>query len=155
MLGSPPTPGGAGFCGTGGNFTTSKIGFAFRAGGPDPSPLNFVVAGATATVPLNISSTGTLSLGAWHVLGVSIDEAGGGGASIWLIDDDATETFDATYTSPSASAATETFEILGSGAGTGLMPNLTRIAGLLVWNTNLSAANMTAISAQIQQRFGI
>ena len=112
--------------------------------------------GANGT-PLFATSSGTVNLNAWNIIGVTIDEATGAGAGIFNING-AGETFDATYSGPSAGAATYTMEIASAGdAGSqNIAPNDTRMAVFALWSgAALTEADFDAIFDALGARFGL
>ena len=118
--------------------------------------LQTTVRKGSAPTVLNVSSTGTLNFNAWNIIGITIDEASGAGAGIWNING-VGETFDATYASPSAAAASYTMEIAACGnAGFQVIAtNLTRMAAIAFVSAAFTEANHDAIFANLRGRFGI
>lgn len=105
----------------------------------------------------NITGT-ALSVG-WHVLGLSVDEAAGAG---FLYADGAynqvssSDTFTATYSSPSASNASGVMSILSVGNEQALADSGTKIAGLAIWQgAALTKGNFDAIYSQVRGRYGL
>lgn len=99
-------------------------------------------------------STVGVGVNAWHMAAVSVNEAAGAAASVFAVDG-TTETFDATYTSPTASDPTFTTQIGSLGNGVNRLLSGTRMAGLLAWDTNLSAAQIVAFFNTTRGRFGV
>jgi hypothetical protein len=100
-----------------------------------------------------------VSTGAVHFLGVSIDEATGSGGSFFYKDGaydqvSSANTFDATYTSPSSSAADGV--TLGATATDfhSKVQNLTRFFISAVLDFSVTKAQMDGIYADIKGRFG-
>lgn len=88
---------------------------------------------------------------AWNVLGLSIDEAGAAGI---LTDNASVFPFDATYTAPSAAAATHTLQIAARGGNA--VPNAagSRMAALLVWNGRaLTTAELLSLTSAINANY--
>ena len=100
------------------------------------------------------SSSGTETLDAWNFHAITIEEAAAGTASHARTN--ATEdTFDGTFTSPSASNADEVTEImsLGGGGTPGIMSSGSRVACVAVWSAGLTTTNVSDIRTQIMARF--
>ncbi len=95
-----------------------------------------------------------ISTGAWHMLAVSLDEAAGGTGSFFFVDN-STSTFDGTYSSPSASAATYKAEIGAAGNAVKPLANTSRIGGLFVWSESLTTGQMTSVWNATKGRFGL
>ncbi len=99
------------------------------------------------------TSTTVLTTGAWHLAGVSVNEGGGAGASFFF-EDDTTNTFDGAYLDPKVAAASFTLAI-GRTGDTIPVANGYRIAGVMIWSTNLTTANCTVIWNAQRGRFGL
>lgn len=145
-----PTSGGHNIVGDSGALT----GFVFSAN----STLVIGVENAGAAV---LSKTGDTSIASntWNMTGVSINEATGAGGG-FLYTNGAynqvagSNTFDSTYTSPSASSASFAMQIASNNGG--LMNNNARVSCLAIWQgTALTKANMDTIWAAMRGRFGI
>lgn len=112
------------------------------------------VANGGATV-LDVTGS-AVSFGAWHMIGVSVSEAVGSG--FYYVDGGyspvaGADTFNATYATPSAGAATSVMTVAGLVA-TG-DPAGTRTAFFALWNRALTKANFDSIWALIRSRFGL
>lgn len=100
---------------------------------------------------LTVTSDNAISTGAWHMLGVSIDETG---ASGFFYKDgsydqvSASDTFNATYASPSASAAAQTMTLPGGAA-------IQSLAACAIWSAALTKANLDSIYNLMRGRFSI
>jgi len=99
------------------------------------------------------TSTATFSTGTFVFFAVSLDEPAGGTAS--TVDINGTqETFDGTYTSPSAANATFTLEVASRGNAVSPLSNNSRLACIAFWEgTALTGANLTSIRTEIMTRF--
>jgi len=109
---------------------------------------------------LDVVADSGVGTAGWKVIAVSVDEAGGTGFFYLNGSYDqvsSSDTFTSTYATPSASSATYTAEIFGSGNGAGLMPSGSRIACFAAWSRALSKANLDAIytTAGLKDRFGL
>lgn len=99
---------------------------------------------------------------AWHVSAVSIDEATGSGAGLlWqdgaALDVSAASSFDATYTSPSASDATDTMEVGAAGNGTIPLVSGSRVGFAAVIGAALNESQLNAIYSELVgiSRYGL
>jgi len=110
-----------------------------------------------------ISVTGdtTITTAAWHMIGISIDEATGAGGGFLYLDGgynqvSASNTFDATYSSPATGSATNALEIGARGGASLPLKSGTQIAGVMAWEgTALTKTNMDSIWTQQKGRFGL
>lgn len=101
-----------------------------------------------------------MALNAWHMLGLSINEATGAGGGFFYKDGaydqvSAADTFNSTYSSPSSSAANGAMRI---GADTGnnfFLPSGTRIAAIAMLTTAPSKAQMDSVWSSMRGRFGL
>lgn len=120
--------------------------------------LQFIVAGGASA--LNKTTDNAVSAGAWHIIGLSIDEAGGS-VSFFYTDGgysqvSASNTFDAAYLSPSSSSATYTMQIGAAGNNGFPLANTTRLGFLGIWQgTALSKANFDTLYASTKGRYGL
>lgn len=109
---------------------------------------------------LVVTGDSTISAGAWHFLGVSIDESAGAGGGFLYVDGDydqvsGSDTFDATYSSPTVTNPNG-FGWFGRYDGGQVMSNGGRGMFGAMWNgTALSKAQMDAIFARVRGRLGI
>jgi hypothetical protein len=151
-----PASGGTLF-GTDGSLNTNiGAGFELR---PDGT-INWQVSNGSGSRALSTPSTDAFSANAWHAVGCSINEAGGNVSFYWgdgaYKQVSASNTFNASYSSPSGSNASYTMSIGSRGNAQELMPNTGRIAMLAVWTGSaLTKADFDAIYAEIRNRFGI
>ena len=100
------------------------------------------------------ASTAAFTEDFWQFFGLAVDEAAGAAGSRANIDG-TEETFDATYTSPSAGSATDTLEIAATGNAVSPLINGSRLACLAMWSTDLSAAQIESVRIEINKRFGL
>jgi hypothetical protein len=84
------------------------------------------------------ASTAVATVG-WNFLAISLDEGSGNG--LWQLNA-TSETFSATYTTPSAATATRTVEIGACGNTVFPMPVNTRVGAFMGWSRNLSATEL-------------
>ena len=144
--------------GTSNGQATNNIGItvacAYGAG-----KLGVRVSNGSGTV-MNAYPDSAITTGAWRILGGSVNEATGAGGG-FLFDTgaysqvSATDTFNATYSSPSASAAAYKMQIGAAGNGGTPLASGARIACFALWNAALSKANMDTLHALIGPRFGV
>jgi hypothetical protein len=117
---------------------------------------NILVANGSGSPALSQISVGLGATdNAWHMLGISIDEAVGASGAFHYRNG-STGTFTSTYTSPSASSATSTAEI-GAAGGVGPATSGSRIGALAMWEgvTPLTIAQMNAIRTAVGGRVGV
>ncbi|UCI08685.1 LamG domain-containing protein [Mesorhizobium sp. B1-1-8] len=115
--------------------------------------LNFNVAKTGASFALDVSSTLSPTAGAWHFIGMSVDEAAGTG---FIHMDGTNFSFTSTYATPSAASATYTIEIGARGNGDGKFSNTSRMGFHSMWEgRSLTSVEMAAIYAAMRLRFGI
>jgi len=147
------TPNLAGNSGIFGNVqnSTSEIGFAWYLDSSER--LRFVTANGSAPC-ISVTSTAALTASTWTMISVGLNESVGAGGGLFSIG--ATqETFTSTYTSPSASNATNTTEILANGSGI-LAASGTRIAALAAWEGRmLTASEIQTLHYATRPRFGV
>lgn len=142
--------------GTGGS-TNAFIGAEFSI---NNYGTRWAVRGTGTNVFTKNTDSSTLS-SVWHLVGVSIDEAGGASGSFFYIDGNydqvsAANTFNGAYTSPSASSATYPIQVGANGASTNPFVNGTKLAGLMVWEgVALTKANFDTIWNVQKGRFGL
>ena len=98
---------------------------------------------------------------AYHMIGVSLNEATGAGGGFFYLDGaynqvSASNTFNSTYTAPAAGAASHTLQIAAGGTAYLPMKASSKMACIAVWQgTALTKANMDTIWAAMRGRFGI
>jgi hypothetical protein len=107
-------------------------------------------------ISLEVESVAAMTTDVWAIIGGSVNENGGATAGIFMTNG-TVETFNPSYTSPSASNASALLEVSGTGgAGTsGTLPIGTRLACLALWDTALSSANLSALYTASRTRFGV
>ena len=94
--------------------------------------------------------TSVLTSGSWHFIAVSINENGGAGASLAMVDS-TTTTFDANYPSPSSGNATYSAKIMADGSGGSYHSNGARIMSFMVWNRALTATELSNLRSRFKQ----
>jgi len=118
------------------------------------------VTNATATVITKTGDT-TTSTDAWNFAGTSLTEATGAGGGFHYINGgynqvSASDTFDSTYSSPAAGAATYTMQVAAGGNGALLSGAGSRMSCIAIWGgTAISKANMDTLWASMRGRFGL
>ncbi len=113
--------------------------------------INFAVRTGT-TAALDQTSTATINNNAWNFVGVSIDEAAGASGGIMNING-AQETFDATYSSPSASNATYTLEVCAAGNDVFNFASDMRFGCAALWTSARTFEEMNLVRSKIMSRF--
>lgn len=127
---------------TGGN-ATANVGLQWRLnstnGGMTLSILN-----TTGGQALAVASTATVSANTWTMVGVSVDEAAAAGR---FVINTTQETFNSTYSSPSASNAFQNMMLGAATTSQRIFPSGNRMAGLAIWEGGaaLSGAEISAI----------
>jgi hypothetical protein len=102
-----------------------------------------------------INAAITMTAGAWHFFGISIDEAAGTTNLNWNMNG-TQDTDDVAFSSPSASDATLTLEIGARGGGNAQLRNLSRLAGFLMWEgRHLSHAEIDSLWQAMRGRVGL
>jgi hypothetical protein len=138
-----PATGSDGLIGTSGGGPTN-VGIALRVNNPG----NFVSlrVGNGAGSTLFTANFGIPADSAWHLLGVTLDEAGGANQSLWSLDGVAKSTFNGTVTSPSASGSAYTMEIAAKGNGAEPLASTVQIGGvMIVEGSKWSSANFESL----------
>lgn len=140
-------------------FNTSGIG-TYIVGGIDSSPDAYVqisvFKGSSPSALSAFSSFGefasVVNLSGFNVMGISVNEASStGGTYFW---NGVTETFNPTYTSPSATAAGSAANaVLGNRAGTAGTAGAIKYGPAASWNVALGAAGMNAVYTQMKTRY--
>jgi hypothetical protein len=136
----------------------SETGFLFYI--PTTRKLDFSVQNAGTPV-LGFLADTALSAGSWHMVGVSVNEATGAGGGFFYADGSyskvsSADTFNSTYSSPSAGAATSKMCIgRFTEAGASQTADGQRMSCLAAWSTALTKANMDSIWSAMRDRFGI
>jgi hypothetical protein len=142
-------------CATGSQ--SSLIGFAFLRRGTAPNHITFTTTTTSGTTVLNATSSSANAPGsAWNIIGVSVDEAAGASGGTFFANG-TTETFNATYASPSASSAGANLAISSWGgvSTSGAFKSGSRLAWLAAWDAALTASQMQQIYSAMQGRLGI
>lgn len=131
---------------------TTDVGMSYTYGSGGH---NLFVVNGSGSAALNMSGGLGSSDNAWHMVGISTDEAIGA-AGGFHYRNGSSGTFASAYTSPSAASATSTAEI-GAANGVGPATSGTRIASLAMWEgvTPLTLAQMNAIRTAVGGRFGV
>lgn len=114
-----------------------------------------VVHRSNASQTLLIDDDTAPAVGAWSLFGVSLDEAAG---TALLQQNSSFSSETGTYSSPSASGASQTLQIAarGAGASPSIMPNGDRMGGVMAWEgVALTQAQMTAVFNATRSRFGV
>lgn len=151
----PNTSGNDGLFGTSGG-QSANIGVTFKLDGTEKMELD-VDAGGSRALSFKVDSG--LSNSEWHLIAVSIDEATGSGGGFFWADGEyvqvsSADTFDASYSSPSSSAATHTLDVGSSGNGAQIISNTFRVAAFVLFDDALTKANLDDIWDQTRARFG-
>jgi len=97
----------------------------------------------------------SLNIGAWNMLGESVDEAVGASGGFHYLNGVETP-YTSTYSTPSSNPAAYTLEIAAAGNGVKPVETGCRIGGAMMWSgVALSAANFDTIWAAQKGRFGL
>ncbi|MDO8682404.1 MAG: LamG-like jellyroll fold domain-containing protein [Armatimonadota bacterium] len=113
-----------------------------------------------ASEELSATSDSALGLSAWHMVGISLTEATGVGGGFLYVDGDyaqvgASNTFNATYASPSSGNALSTMQLAALGGSALPSASGQRLACLAVWSSALTKANLDSVWAAMRGRFGL
>lgn len=151
-------PDGAVNYGTNGS-TLGAVGSDFRLDSSEK--ISFRVTNGTITPALEVVATTGLSTGAWHIVGLSIDE-NGGNVSFFYADgaynrtSAFSDTFDAAYLSPSGANATCTMQIASIGNADGIFPNGYKLGFFGMWEgVALTKANFDLLFGLLRGRYRI
>jgi hypothetical protein len=115
------------------------------------------VGDSTSTAVLNVSADSTTSTSAWHFVAVSIDDDGTG----FFFEDGAykqvssSNTFDATYISPTASGNSYGMNLFSHGNQDSPAPSGSRLAGCWLWGSALSFDQINSLYDMTKGRFGL
>jgi len=108
---------------------------------------------------LTVTADTALTTGAWNFIAISIDEATGAGGGFFYVNGDysqvsSADTFTATYSTPSSSAAASPM-ILGARTGGGFLQSTAKMAGMMIWEggTAITKANLDTLYASTKERF--
>lgn len=144
--------------GTSDGTVATNIGVSFYVA--STSPPKIYVANGTGGAALEVNGDTTPAANAYHMVGVSLNEATGAGGGFLYTDGaynqvSASDTFNSAYSSPSASSATYKMNVaaLGNG-GTPLSAN-ERLGAIAIWSSALTKANLDSIFALQRARYGI
>lgn len=117
----------------------------------------FSVRDGSGSPALNVVADSTLTADAIHIIGLSINEAGGAVSFFWQDGSynqvSASDTFDAAYATPSAGNASQTLRMGDLGGGGGPFSNGVRLYFAAIWQgTALTKANFDSIWTAIRGR---
>lgn len=141
----------SGIVGTSGA-SSSQVGIQFRLN--TTGALGFIVQDGSGANALNVNSgAATVTLNAWNMVALTVDEAGN------LADfqvNAATDTNAGAFDTPSASSATHTMQIGALGNAANQAQSGMRISMLAAWEGgHLSSASLDSIYQATRQRFGV
>jgi hypothetical protein len=140
--------------------STSNIGIELLVNTSNQLAFQCMKGGSPASLTATADGT-ALTTGAFHAVAVSINEAAGAGGGFFWIDGaysqvSAADTFNATYTTPSASSATFTSEIGARGDALQPLTANSRVPAFAAWEgTALSKANLDTLFALLRSRWGL
>jgi len=148
------------FCGNAKN--TNSIGISILQNGTDKIQFQVNTGGGAGTAALSVTSSDSFTTGSPALFILSLDEATGAGGS-FMYDTGAylqvasADTFDGTYTSPSASAATAALDIGGVEASTGgnKLSNGARVYGWGMSSVSWTKAQCDSFYDLSKSRFGL
>ena len=137
---------------------SADVGIEYRTKAAEEQELRIFAGGSTS---ITKRTDAAVSTGAFHMLALSIDEATGAGGGFFYKDGaydqvGAADTFDATYTAPSAASATYTLELGSRGNTSQNLTSGSRMACFAAWEgTALTKANLDDIWSRMRDRFSI
>jgi hypothetical protein len=137
--------------GDNGTSTTAGTGLNLALNATEQLALRVRNAGAAVCT---YTSTATVGENTLSFVGLSVNEAAGASGGNALINGTA-ETFDATYSSPSAGAATQTLQLGAVGGGALIAPNGNRFVAAAAWSRALTAAQLLSLRQMIRQPIGL
>jgi hypothetical protein len=134
---------------------TSGTGITFRQ--RNNGWLQFWVGNNNTNSVLNVSSSGiTIATSSIQMVAISVDEASGSGASLFYVKDSGgtktTDTFDATYSSPSSSAA-DGCTILATPDHAGIATSGVRLFDCMAFNTALTESDLDDVYDMLSVKF--
>lgn len=138
--------------GTNGGPSTTGTGFhvVHNSGSVLVRCVNATVAALDLTL-----STVTIPATTWTMLAMSVNEAAGASGSTWFCNG-ASETFNATYSSPSSGNASNTLQIGARGNASSPAANGARCATFMVWEGRaLTLGEIQALFQATRGRFGV
>lgn len=142
---------GTGILGTDGN-NGSVVGFFL--GNSSAGKLILAIGNGSSQIVTN-ASVASIPIGQWSFLACSFDSSGGSTGNILMLNG-TQETFSGTLSSPSASNAAFTMQIGTRGNGSAPLPNGSRMAGFMIWESKaLTQAELTSIFTATRGRFGV
>lgn len=123
--------------------------------------VNLSIGDGSGAFALDVTGDTAVADDAWHMVGVSLNEATGAGGGFLYLDGaynqvSASDTFNSAYATPSSSNADFTMELGTEGNGATPSSSGSRLACIAIWEgTALSKANMDAIWVAMRGRFGL
>lgn len=141
-----------------GTAETTNPGVNFTMDASEKLEVKAFRSGATA---LNVTAGTGVSQNTWHIAGLSINEPTGSGGGFLYLDGNylqvaGNNTFDATYSSPSSSAAERPLQIGARGGDQERLANGSRLGFLAIWQgTALSKANFDTLYTALKGRYGL
>lgn len=156
----PTGAAGGGFFGTN-RGSSATVGLFLYWNVTVKTPIMYVSKGISGTPSMQKTGDTAISSDNWHCVGLTVDEAVGAGGGFMYLDGNynqvsGSNTFDATYTSPSASNATDTLELCALGNAAGPFASGHRTAINLFWEgVVLTKAQMDSIFTILRSRFAI
>jgi hypothetical protein len=103
---------------------------------------------------LTYNSSAAVAESGLSFVGFAIDEAAGASGGRALINGTA-ETFDATYSSPSAGAATQTLQLGALGGGASITPSGNRFVAAAAWSRALTATELMKVRQMTRRPVGL
>jgi hypothetical protein len=137
--------------------SSSTVGLFYEAAEASANSTLFVSRGVGGSPALQVVADSIPNRNAWNGIGLSINN--GAGSFFWqnggYNNVSSSNTFNSAYTSPSASAASNTLQLLSYGGSSGPAASGSRLMCMAIWSRALSKAELDALWASQRQRVGL
>jgi len=151
-----PSSGLATVLGTNGG-SSGTVGLFYEVAEASANSTLYVSHGVGGSPALQVVADGIPNRNAWNGIGLSINN--GAGSFFWQNGGyntvSSSNTFNSAYTTPSASGATNTLQLMSYGGSAGPPANGTRLMCMAIWNRALAKSELDALWASQRQRVGL
>lgn len=133
---------------------TTQVGILWQIGSSERS--EFIACTGSGAALANTAPAGlAMPVSDWGCLALSLDEAVGANGGLWFMNG-LISGFTSTYSSPSASNATNTMELGAKGAGVDPCENTTKLGMFAAWSgVALTQTQLNALYQTTRGRFGV